>query len=433
MNAFAIGITIMVLLFTGGAQAATITVNASGGADYMMIQDAINAANESDSIIVAAGDYNENVNVNKSVSLIGEGAGITVVNANNSDSHVFNITRNDVVVRGFTIKGAMGSNKAGIYFFRANNTTIHYNSIISNNNGINLYNSSNNNITGNIIANVNAGIFLHQSQNNSLNDNNVSNNYDGIYLYSSNNNNLTDNIIESNEHLGIQLYFSGNNTLRNNSINKNRNQGIQIYASGYNNLTGNHINSSRNSGIYLYSTGNNNIYDNFFNNTNNFDIYNSDGNVWNMTAIQNTNIIGGHYMGGNFWANPSGTDFSQTCSDADMNGICDSSYALNSGNIDHLPLMVADGYINGTVTSNGSAVSGAYISTTGANTTTTPDGMYSLIVPAGTYNITVTKQPTHNDSTVTGVIVNSSETTTLDIVLIQKSTGRISGTIMNSY
>lgn len=39
----------MVLLLLGGAQAATITVNASGGGDYMMIQDAINAANDSDS------------------------------------------------------------------------------------------------------------------------------------------------------------------------------------------------------------------------------------------------------------------------------------------------------------------------------------------------------------------------------------------------
>jgi parallel beta-helix repeat protein len=217
--------------------------------------------------------------------------------------------------------------------------------------------------------------------------------------------------------------------MRNNSINKNRNQGIQIYDSGNNTLEQNHITSNNNSGIYLYLTGNNSIYDNIFNNTNNFEIYYSDGNIWNMTVIQNMNIIGGHYMGGNFWANPSGSGFSQTCIDADMNGICDSSYELIPGNTDIHPLMVASGYLNGTVTSNGSAVSGACIITTGANTTSDPDGVYSLIVPAGTYNITVTKQPTHNDSKVAGIIVNSSDITTLDIVLSQKPTGTITGIV----
>jgi len=34
-----------------------------------------------------------------------------------------------------------------------------------------------------------------------------------------------------------------------------------------------------------------------------------------MTGIPNTNIIGGPNLGGNFWANPSGTGFSQTCID----------------------------------------------------------------------------------------------------------------------
>jgi nitrous oxidase accessory protein len=64
----AVGITMLALLLAGGANAATLTVNASGGADYTRIQDAVNAASNGDTITVAAGTYNENVVVNKSLS-----------------------------------------------------------------------------------------------------------------------------------------------------------------------------------------------------------------------------------------------------------------------------------------------------------------------------------------------------------------------------
>ena len=429
-SGIAIGIFILVLLFAGGAQAATITVNASGGGDYTMIQDAINAANDSDSIIVAAGNYHENVNVNRSVYLLGEGPGITVVNASNSSSHVFNISRDGVVIQGFTIKGA--TDKAGIYVYRANNTSINSNTLISNLYGVLLYNSSTNNITHNNIFNANEGIYLHRSVNNSLTGNNVSKGYDGIYLYLSEYNNVTDNIAESNLRLGIILYFSGNNTLRNNSINLNQNQGILIYGSDYNNVTENTIKSNQDYGILLSNTGNNSIYNNIFNNTINviFDI--SGSNVWNMTGISNTNIIGGPYRGGNYWANPSGTGFSQTCIDSNIDGFCDSNYSMNSENADYFPLTVSRGYLNGTVTSNDSAVQGAYIFTTGANTTSGPDGKYSLILSAGIYSITATRQPVYNDSTTAGIIVNSYNTTTVDIVLSQKPTGTINGTITNA-
>jgi hypothetical protein len=102
-----------------------------------------------------------------------------------------------------------------------------------------------------------------------------------------------------------------------------------------------------------------------------------------MTGTPNTNIIGGPYPGGNFWANPSGTGFSQTCIDENIDGFCDSSYSMNSENADHLPLTISRGYLNGTITSNGSAVQRAYIFTTGANTTSGHDGKYSFILSAG--------------------------------------------------
>jgi len=60
--------------------------------------------------------------------------------------------------------------------------------------------------------------------------------------------------------------------------------------------------------------------------------------TWNISKTPDKNIVGGPYLGGNFWANPNGTGFSQTCNDIDMDGICDDPYVIDENNIDYLPL-----------------------------------------------------------------------------------------------
>ena len=137
-------------------------------------------------------------------------------------------------------------------------------------------------------------------------------NVNGIYLDNSNNNTITDNTQESNN-IGINLTSSNNNT-----------------------LAGNIMTSNSNYGIYLSSSGNNTIYNNHFNNTNNYNVDAS--NIWNTTKIEGTNIITGINLGGNYWAYPNRTGFSQTCTDVNGDDICDSSYALDTSNIDYLPL-----------------------------------------------------------------------------------------------
>jgi hypothetical protein len=90
------------------------------------------------------------------------------------------------------------------------------------------------------------------------------------------------------------------------------------------------------------------------------------------------------------------------------------------------------GYINGTVTNGSSPVAGVIVSTTGASYITVSDGFYSLRVPAGTYNVTASKKPTHYDNVTSGILVTPTNTTIFDIVLAEKPTGTISGTVRNS-
>ena len=54
-----------------------------------------------------------------------------------------------------------------------------------------------------------------------------------------------------------------------------------------------------------------------------------------------TNIVGGPYIGGNFWGKPDSTGFSQTAVDTDGDGISDSAYTNIAGSVysDYLPLV----------------------------------------------------------------------------------------------
>jgi parallel beta-helix repeat protein len=60
-------------------------------------------------------------------------------------------------------------------------------------------------------------------------------------------------------------------------------------------------------GIYLHSSSTNNlIYNNYFNNTNNAQ---DDGtNIWDITPTLGDNIIGGSWLGGNYWSDYAGED-----------------------------------------------------------------------------------------------------------------------------
>ena len=101
----------------------------SGGT---LIQAAIDNAAPGDTIYVYNGSYTENVNVNKAVTLQGEGADVVTFTNITANSHVISVSADYVNISGFKVTGATGSGNAGIYL---GSGTDHVN--ISNNNASN--------------------------------------------------------------------------------------------------------------------------------------------------------------------------------------------------------------------------------------------------------------------------------------------------------
>lgn len=62
-------------------------------------------------------------------------------------------------------------------------------------------------------------------------------------------------------------------------------------------------------------------------------------NTWNGTKTRGMNVVGGPFLGGNYWANPGGTGWSQVTPDRG-DGFCNAPYIINEENVDNLPLHI---------------------------------------------------------------------------------------------
>jgi len=328
---------------------------------YDTIQAAVDNASNGDTIIIKNGTYLENVVVNKSITITSEsGPSYTTVNASDEGMHVFNIISNGVNITKLTIGRARDiGTKAGVYLGGRQNCTISDNVIIRNARGIYATGGGHNNISNNRIeSNGGIGLYMYHSSHNTIANNTGGSNSMGIYLYYyCEYNTLHSNTVQSNDYEGIYLsHFSNHNYITNNTVSNNGGEGgmylylsdyntiannsisnvacdikgVFLYKSDYNVLTGNNI-SCNQVGIYLFSGCDYNlVYNNYLHNR----LHNalaSGTNSWNTTKTPGRNILGGPYLGGNYWSDYNGTD-------TDGDGLGDTPYTVAGLNIDYHPL-----------------------------------------------------------------------------------------------
>jgi parallel beta-helix repeat protein len=137
---------------------------------------------------------------------------------------------------------------------------------------------------------------------------------------------------------GIRAEHSTNSHYSNNHLTDNT-HGLYLMDSMMSTVDSNVVDLNGGSGILMEVSPDSTIYNNLFKNYFNIHLVTPDPNTWNLEPpLSGTNIVGGGMMGGNYWGDPNGMGFSDTCPDWDRDGICDMSYDLGPSNTDHYPL-----------------------------------------------------------------------------------------------
>ncbi len=217
-----------------------------------------------------------------------------------------------------------------------------------------------------VYGNGNAGISFFTSSGSDIMDTNASSNPVGLLGSPLSDSALSGLNCSYNSVAGIRLRTLGGNDVSDTLLIGNL-RGMEIVSSSGNTVSG-LMAQGGSVGLYMRNTSESNtvsgsvfigqsgssleldsgntyvsgnlFYDNIFNSSVNFLSDDSVNNVnqWNTTLdCSAESIIGGECLGGNYWASPEGSGFSDTCS-ATESWVCSSSFAPDEANIDWLPL-----------------------------------------------------------------------------------------------
>jgi parallel beta-helix repeat protein len=279
---------------------------------YRNITSALTHVSTGDTVFVCNGTYYEHVIISKSISLVGENTGTTIIDGNYLES-VVKITTSNVEVSGFTLRhSGQDSRDCGVFIDGACHNRISHNSVINCTVGIYFakYSDSNTVCSNTVWSNNHTGILLRWSCDNFLVDNTVSHiRWYGIALDDDCYENVVADNLVSNSLYGFGVDDSDNNVLVHNGF----------YSNTY--------------GIQIHSSINNTIFhNNLINNTVQVTPSESLTNFWDD----------GYPSGGNYWSDYTGKDYNhgQNQDELGSDGIGDTPYVIDENNTDHYPLMV---------------------------------------------------------------------------------------------
>jgi parallel beta-helix repeat protein len=298
--------------------------------DYPTIGNAVGNASTSDTILVKKGVYRENVLVDKSLSLKGQGNNQTVVigtgGLERGANPVFRLAANNVKLSGFTLK------------------SLNYTSATLFASGV-IVEGDNCTITGNMMSDTYYGIFSSILSSAIISNNSIDGaRKDGIRLCGGSLNTVSGNLISKSAQSSITidgyLDIIANNTISNDT------RGIGLGAS-YSVLFGNNITGSSESGFYVASS--NSIVASNYVSDSKYSVY-----FTSFFALPNNNLfykndfvncaqpVGASLVynvqhwdngkEGNYWSSYNGTD-------SNNDGIGDTAYEVYVNNTDHYPLM----------------------------------------------------------------------------------------------
>jgi len=303
---------------------------------YSTINEAINHASPGDIIQVKSGIYNENLPINKSLTLQGQNRQNTIIigegGADRGANPVVALSANNIKISGFTILSKNYST-----------SNLHATGILVQGDQCTISDSK--------IENNYIGIFCPLQSSTTITNNEIIANFkDGMRFYGGSQNTVSNNIITKNGGSGIAMQ-GYQNTVTNNTINRN----IRAigYGGSYSAIYNNKLESNTESGLFLAGSDNiissndfsknkygvfvttqlgaphgNSFYQNNFksNNNNAFDNSSSFAEQWNNEKLN-----------GNYWSDYQ-TKY-PNASESSISGVGDTAYYIAPNNTDYYPLL----------------------------------------------------------------------------------------------
>ncbi len=261
------------------ASGTILYVGGSGEGNYPLIQDAIDDANDGDTVIVYSGIYHEEIVVNKAITLIAENSNTIIfkevqsscsppdsdeeeIEDENWYHNLILVTADEVTIDGFELTGNILSNYnynppivynsiTGIKV-QANNCILQNNTIHDISYGLRLRNCSANEIKNNFISDSGINnINMVNSSHNKIYGNTITDCYSGIYMNSSDTNYIYRNDIRCR--MGIQVRTgSTDNVIYENTISDSQYNSISCWDSSNNTIY--HNNFINNTDIHSFQT-----------------------------------------------------------------------------------------------------------------------------------------------------------------------------------
>ncbi len=207
-------------------QQLSFTLNHSANVGFVKasdfsIQEAIKGAREGDTIFVPSGTYYESIVVNKTVSLIGENAGTTIIDGTGFENAI-SIKADNVKVKGFTIQGSRQLGQTGISIQDSDNNEVSHNVIHNNFYGVRILRSEKSIVSDNNFSSNSFAIYLMSLSNfTSIVRNNIESGYSGVWCEWSNNNTLAGNMIRQCSQYGFWLRKSNSSRIFHNNFIEN--------------------------------------------------------------------------------------------------------------------------------------------------------------------------------------------------------------------
>ena len=329
------------------------------------LQSAIDAASAGDTLLLAAGSYQGSIDIDRSLTLLGNPGGGSLIDGEGS-SHVVLVSAPDVVIRGLDIRHSgelaedensgvfvtdkgdraliqgnhLQDNLIGVYLKGPKDAVVSDNRIIGSKihrvndrgNGVYLWNTPGSVVKDNVIRYGRDGIFVNGSKNNVFSGNHMSELRFAIHYMYAHDSRVSHNISVNNR-VGFAIMFSDRIVAENNYSSNDSERGLFFNAANYSQIAGNRVVGSEKC-VFIYNANFNQISDNSFEQCQigiHFTAGSESNEIYSNAFIDNrtqVKYVGTRYIEwskggrGNYWSDNAAFDI-------DNDGIADQIYKPN--------------------------------------------------------------------------------------------------------